>query len=121
MLAGQGRPAGAIAIMTGCSEGHVRRELRVLGYDRQPIPAGEELAMAYDRAGSIRRLAAELGCSAGRVKNALERDGIRRLPKTAALVAMVREMGGRRTAGSWGAAWPGCGPRWRTQGWRFVS
>lgn len=98
MLAGQGWPAGAIAVMTGFSEGHVRRELRALGYGRRPIPAGEELALAYDRAGSIRALAAELGCSPGRVKNALERDGIRQLPKTGELVALVREVGGRAAA-----------------------
>ncbi|WP_157549699.1 hypothetical protein [Nonomuraea candida] len=104
LLARQGWPAGAIAVMTGFSEGHVRRELRALGYGRRPIPAGEELAMRYDRAGSIRALAAELGCSPGRVKNALERDGIRRLPKAAELVALVREVGGRAAAARLGCS-----------------
>ncbi|MFG6197753.1 hypothetical protein [Nonomuraea sp. JJY05] len=103
-LAAQGWPAAAIAIMTGFSEGHVRRELRALGYGRKQIPAGEELAMAYDRASSIRRLAAELGCSAGRVKTALERDGIKRLPKVAELKAMVRMLGGRATAAKLGCS-----------------
>ncbi|MFC4014601.1 hypothetical protein ACFOY2_45775 [Nonomuraea purpurea] len=103
-LAAQEWPAAAIAILTGFSEGHVRRELRALGYGRKAIPEGEELAMAYDRAGSIRRLAAELGCSAGRVKNALERDGIKRLPKAEELKAMVRMSGGRATAAKLGCS-----------------
>ncbi|MGW2219607.1 hypothetical protein ACWCSD_31865 [Nonomuraea sp. NPDC001684] len=104
ILAGQGWPAGAIAIMTGFSEGHVRRELRALGYGRRPIPAGEALALAYDRAGSMRRLAAELECSPGRVKAALEREGITRLPKAAKLVALVRETGGRGAAATLGCS-----------------
>ncbi|GAB2467566.1 hypothetical protein GCM10027187_39700 [Streptosporangium sandarakinum] len=95
-LARQGWTAPAIALLMGFSEGHVRRELRALGFGRRPIPAGEELALAYDRAGSVRRLAAELGCSAGRVRAALQRDGVRRLPPGRVLVGMVRAAGSGR-------------------------
>ncbi|MBG0818994.1 helix-turn-helix domain-containing protein [Planomonospora sp. ID82291] len=95
-LAEDGWTAPAIAILMGFSEGHVRRVLRGLGYGRAPLPAGEDLALAYDRAGSIRGLAVELGCSPWRVKRALEREGIRALPRPRALVAMVRASGSGR-------------------------
>ncbi|GAA3710619.1 hypothetical protein GCM10022224_090100 [Nonomuraea antimicrobica] len=58
--------------------------------------------MRCDRAGSIRALAVELDCSPGRVANALERDGIRRLPKVGE--ALVREVGGRRAAAKLGCS-----------------
>ncbi|WP_449066304.1 hypothetical protein [Planomonospora algeriensis] len=95
-LAGQGWTTPVIAALMGFSEGHVRRELRALGYGRAPLPGGEELALAYDRAGSVRALAAELGCSAGRVRKALERERIRRLPAGEVLVEMVRASGSGR-------------------------
>ncbi|TMR22085.1 hypothetical protein ETD86_13025 [Nonomuraea turkmeniaca] len=75
-LAGQGWPPAAVAMLTGFSEGHVRRQMRQLGYVRPALPEGPVLAGLLAEHGSVRAVAREVGCSARRIKGALERAGV---------------------------------------------
>ncbi|MBG0818737.1 helix-turn-helix domain-containing protein [Planomonospora sp. ID82291] len=75
-LGSQGWPPAAVAMLTGFSEGHVRRQMRKLGYIRQPLPETQVLAEMLKRHGSLRAVARQLGCSAKRVKTALEKEGV---------------------------------------------
>ncbi|MEU4229483.1 hypothetical protein AB0F17_34745 [Nonomuraea sp. NPDC026600] len=75
-LAGQGWPPVAVAILTGFSEGHVRRQMRQLGHVRPALPEGQMLAGLLAEHGSVRAVAREVGCSARRIKGALERAGV---------------------------------------------
>ncbi|WP_346154501.1 hypothetical protein [Nonomuraea recticatena] len=104
-LADQGWTVPSIAILTGFCEGHVRRQLREMGYGRKPLPDADELAEMFDEAGSVRVLAVRLGCTQSRVRNALKAAGIKRLPKTQVLVRMLaRTRSGKAVAAELGCS-----------------
>ncbi|MER5649724.1 hypothetical protein [Streptosporangium sp. NPDC002524] len=79
VLASQEMSVTQVAEQVGFSHGHVRREMRQLGFVREELPelpAAEELRAMFARVGSVRGVARELGCSADRAKGALERAGV---------------------------------------------
>ncbi len=74
-LAEQGWTPPAVALLTGYSERHIRREMRALGYGREDIDP-RDAAEAYGQLGSVRAVAREFGCSPSRARTAIERGGV---------------------------------------------
>ncbi|GAA2411524.1 hypothetical protein GCM10010404_81820 [Nonomuraea africana] len=106
LLAEQGWTAPAIAILTGFCEATVRRHLgQIRGRGRKPLPAGDDLAELLDEVGSVRALAARLGCSQKRAREALNDEGIKPLPRTEVLVRMLaRTRSGKEVAAELGCS-----------------
>jgi transposase len=77
-LHGQGWPADAIALLVGAGISHVRRILRDLGHGRPPVemPDGPTLREMYDRLGTVRAVAGEVGLGTPRVQEALLAAGV---------------------------------------------